>query len=110
MIVIVGINLVIGYVLVYKTGLDNCFCGIHIVCGDINAFFIRRENGFNAAPDINTPANIVRTLNINLAGIAVVIFNSEKGGVSQRQNQQKYHEEYRLACSFGLHWQILHYM
>ena len=110
MIVIVGINLIIGYVLVYKAGLDNGFRGVHIVCGNINALLIGRENGFNAASDINAPANIVSTLNVNLAGIAVVIFNSEKGGVSQRQNQQKYHEEYRLACSFGLHWQILHYM
>ena len=109
MIVRIGVNLVIGDVFVYKTGFDNGLCGVHIVIRNVNLFLVGREHGFNAAPYIDTPTNIVSALKINFSCVAVVVFYSEKGGVCKRQNQDEYYKKYRLACSFGLHWQILHY-
>ena len=110
MIIVIGINLIIGYVVIHKTGFDNRLGGTHILVSDINVLLIGRKHGFNAAADINTPADILRALDINISGVAVVVLYAEKCGIGKRQNQHEYYKEHRLARSFGPHWQILHYM
>lgn len=87
-LVIVHIILIVGNAKADQTVFDDGFGRGHLVIGGFHTVS-RHERHVHAAADVDTEADILRALDVDVLGIAVCVAHAEQGGKREHDDQQR---------------------